>query len=239
MTDEMKHQTPVFTDELRVNLIESLASDSSVISAARVSTQGSLVEDAPEENFGFINFLMKNRHGSPFEHAIFKWRITAPIFVWREFMCHRMASYNEESGRHKQLDAVFYLPIFRPLSQEGKPGHYTMVNGTEEQRTQTLATLMTTCSQAYWGYEKLLDAGVAREVARMSLPLNIMSTAYVTMNSRGLMNFLSLRTKDSNSTYPSFPMWEIEQVARKMELNFEETMPLTHRSFVENGRVQP
>jgi thymidylate synthase (FAD) len=85
----------------------------------------------------------------------------------------------------------------------------------------------------------MLDAGVAREVARIVLPVNIYSSAYVTMNARALMNFLSLRTKSDDSTFPSFPQREIELVAELYEAEFAKLMPLTHAAFVANGRVAP
>jgi thymidylate synthase (FAD) len=85
----------------------------------------------------------------------------------------------------------------------------------------------------------MLDAGIAREVARIVLPLNLFSSMYVTMNARALMNFLSLRTKREDSHFPSFPQREIEMVAEKMETSFQELMPLTHAAFEKNGRVAP
>ena len=85
----------------------------------------------------------------------------------------------------------------------------------------------------------MLEAGVAREVARIVLPLTIYSSAYVTMNARALMNFLSLRTKREGSHFPSFPQREIEMVAEKYEDEFERLMPLTYAAFQANGRVAP
>lgn len=228
-----------FVDDVQVTLIDHMAADRMVIRAAKVSTQGAQVDDSPEGNYGFINFLIKNRHSSPFEHNSFTWRISAPIFVWREFMRHRVGvSYNEESGRYKQLDPVFYIPgEDRNLTQVGKPGHYVYEPGSSEQRSLTDMILKNTCITAYNGYLDLLDAGVAREVARMALPLNIVSTVYVTMNARSLMHFLSLRVKDETSLFPSYPMREIEMTAQKMEKDFSELMPLTHQAFVDNGRA--
>ena len=85
----------------------------------------------------------------------------------------------------------------------------------------------------------MLEAGVAREVARIVLPLTIYSSMYVTMNARSLMNFLSLRTKREGSHFPSFPQREIEMCAEKMEEHFAELMPLTYAAFNGNGRVAP
>jgi thymidylate synthase (FAD) len=85
----------------------------------------------------------------------------------------------------------------------------------------------------------MLQQGIAKEVAREILPLNIYSSAYVTMNARALMNFLSLRTKDENSHFPSYPQREIEMVAEQYEATFAELMPITHAAFIQNGRVAP
>jgi thymidylate synthase (FAD) len=85
----------------------------------------------------------------------------------------------------------------------------------------------------------MLGAGVAREVARGVLPVNIYSSAYVTMNARALMNFLSLRMSAEGSHFPSYPQREIEMVAEKYEQIFKEIMPLTYEAFVKNGRVSP
>jgi thymidylate synthase (FAD) len=85
----------------------------------------------------------------------------------------------------------------------------------------------------------MLDVGVAREVARMVLPVNIFSSCYVTMNARSLMAFLSLRTKREGSHFPSFPQREIEMVAEQYERRFAEAFPITHEAFCEHGRVAP
>jgi thymidylate synthase (FAD) len=222
-----------------VTLVDHMGDDLRLCQAARVSTQGADSYSSGESE-GLIKFLMENRHGSPFEHLLFTWMISAPIFVWREFMRHRIASYNEESGRYTQLKPVFYVPpAHRPLQQVGKPGHYEFVAGTEKQHAATVRELKASASYAYEGYEMLLERGVAKEVSRMLLPVNIFSTAYVTMNARGLMNFLSLRTKSDESTFKSFPQWEINQVANLMESDFEAVSPITHTAFHKAGRVAP
>lgn len=228
-----------FRTDVTVELIDSMASDKAVALAARVSTGGKANDD-PVRDGGLINYLMRDRHGSPFEHNAFTFYIEAPIFVFREFMRHRIASYNEESGRYKQLEPVFYIPNFdRALVQEGKPGAYTFVQGTSDQMSETRAAATSSASYAYQRYLNLLEEGVAREVARMVLPVNIYSSMYVTMNARSLMNFLSLRTIHPDSKVPSFPQREIEMVAEKMEVFFAEKMPYTYEAFNNNGRVSP
>jgi thymidylate synthase (FAD) len=227
-----------YRSDMTVELINSMASDDAVTLAARVSTGASSGDPAKEA--GLINYLMRDRHGSPFEHNSFTFYIEAPIFVFREFMRHRMASYNEESGRYKELAPVFYVPaIERPLVQVGKPGAYTFEDGTQQQYAAVLAGVMTATSAAYTAYQSMLATEVAREVARIVLPVNTYSSMYVTMNARALMNFLSLRTKREGTHFPSFPQREIEMVAEQMEEFFAEKMPLTYASFNKNGRVAP
>jgi thymidylate synthase (FAD) len=166
--------------------------------------------------------------------------VQAPIFVFREFMRHRIASYNEESGRYRELRPVFYVPgPDRNLVQVGKTGSYEFVPGTPEQTQLVDTEVRAVCQEAYDSYQRMLDAGVAREVARMVLPVTIYSSMYVTMNSRSLMNFLSLRTTREGTHFPSFPQREIEMVAEKMEQFWVDLMPLTAASFNANGRVAP
>lgn len=231
-----------FRSDMDVELIDVMGGDMRIVHAARVSTQGeaSEAETDPERIPGLINFLMKGRHGSPFEHGIMTFRVSAPIFVWREHHRHRIASYNEESGRYRQLNAVFYTPgPARNLTQIGKAGAYEFVPGTPEQQTLVTDEVRTACAQSYAAYERMLADGVAKEVARVVLPVNTYSTCYVTMNIRALMNFLSLRTKRDGSAFPSFPQREIEMVAEVYEQHFQEHFPLVYAAFQANGRVAP
>lgn len=233
-----------FRNDVTVELVKHAASDDSVLFAARVSTRGEThtedLDPTEARNIGLIRYLMRDRHGSPFEHNSMTFYVEAPIFVFREFMRHRIASYNEESGRYTQLKPVFYIPAdSRAIVQKGKPGHYTYVPGLHSQVLAVREGHMEVSRVAYSNYQYLLDLGVAREVARMSLPLNIFSSMYVTMNARALMNFLSLRTKREGSHFPSYPQREIEMVAEQMEEYFKKTMPITHAAFNASGRVAP
>ena len=238
-----------FRSDVSVELVRSSAHDSDVLFAARVSTQGEQTleasraaasdEDAARDK-GLINYLMRDRHGSPFEHNSMTFYVQAPIFVFREFMRHRIASYNEESARYRELRPVFYVPASdRNLIQVGKPGAYDFEPGTPEQIALTAEATKAAVTFAYEQYERMLAAGVAREVARGVLPVATYSSMYVTMNARSLMNFLSLRTKREGTHFPSFPQREIEMVAEKMEEAFATLMPLTYETFNANGRVAP
>jgi len=234
-----------FRSDVTVELVRSTANDRDVLFAARVSTQGEQSlegneADATDRDKGLINYLMRDRHGSPFEHNSMTFYVHAPIFVFREFMRHRIASYNEESGRYRELRPVFYVPgADRNLVQVGKTGSYEFTPGTPEQTQLVDTEVRAVCTEAYASYQRMLEAGVAREVARMVLPVTIYSSMYVTMNARSLMNFLSLRTMREGTHFPSFPQREIEMVAEKMEQFWVDLMPMTSASFNANGRVAP
>ncbi len=235
MTDKIELRS-----DFDVELSQISGSDQYICQAARVSTLGAESFDT-DESEGLINFLMKNRHGSPFEHGLFGFRINAPIFVWREFMRHRIGfSYNEQSGRYMELSPVFYVPpTDRALVQVGKPGAYEYVPGSSGQYLDARDAMVVAYERSWWSYKRMLSNGVAKEVARMCLPVSIYSAAYVTCNPRSMMAFLSLRTKVAESMFPSFPMWEINQVALQMEYHFIEKFPLTHSAFTKNRRVSP
>ena len=176
MSEATQYPDIVFRDDVTVELVKSSANDADVIWAARVSTAGenSLdeVNSDPARSAGLINYLARERHGSPFEHTSMTFFVSAPIFVFREFMRHRIASYNEESGRYRELSPVFYVPNKeRKLVQTGKTGHYVFVDGTSEQFEISVAAMKETYAVAYANYKKMLDAGIAREVARAVLPV--------------------------------------------------------------------
>lgn len=231
--------------DVTVELVKSAAADSDVLWAARVSTAGEQsleeLQKDPERSKGLINYLMRDRHGSPFEHNSMTFFISAPIFVFREFMRHRVGwSYNEESGRYRELQPVFYVPdASRKLVQEGRPGKYVFVEGTEAQHELTGRAMEDSYRRAYETYQEMLAAGVAREVARSVLPVGLYSSMYATCNARSLMHFLGLRTQHELAAVPSFPQREIEMVGEKMEEHWARLMPLTHAAFNKNGRVAP
>lgn len=230
--------------DVSVELIKHNAHDCDVMWAARVSTVG---EKSVDEYFseakekGLINFLMRDRHGSPFEHNSMTFLISAPIFVFREFMRHRIGwSYNEESGRYRELQPVFYVPgSDRKLVQKGKPGKYEFVAGPEGLHPLLSDTMAAAYRDAYEKYQLMLADGVAREIARAVLPVGLFSSMYATCNARSLMHFLGLRTTHEQAKVPSFPQREIEMVGEQMESKWAKLMPLTHAAFNSNGRVAP
>ena len=146
MSESSTHEEIIFRDDVSVELTKASASDADVIWAARVSTAGEQsideIGEDPARSAGLINYLARERHGSPFEHTSMTFFISAPIFVFREFMRHRIASYNEESGRYRELKPVFYIPnADRNLIQIGKTGAYEFVPGTTEQFQTTVEAM--------------------------------------------------------------------------------------------------
>lgn len=227
-----------FSSESTVKLIRSMASDDMVVQAAQVSSKGENNPDTVSSRL--ISALMRGRHGSPFEHTAFTFFVEAPIFVFREWHRHRISSFNEMSGRYTELIPKFYIPgSDRKMINYGtkmKPKFSYDRNGAGKEFCEDIKE---NCIEAWGIYETALSNGIANEVARMVLPLNIYSQMYWTVNARSLMNFLSLRVESDDSTYRSYPQYEIDQAARKVEIIFAHEMPETHVAFVNNGRVAP
>lgn len=162
---------------------------------------------------------------------------------WHNFLANDIVvhnSYNEESGRYRELQPVFYVPgEDRKLVQQGRPGKYEFVPGSEAQHEIMERSMQESYIQAYERYQEMLAAGVAREVARAVLPVGLFSSMYATCNARSLMHFLGLRTQHELAKVPSFPQREIEMVGERMEAEWMKLMPLTHAAFNANGRVAP
>lgn len=241
----MKGERIDILDHGAVILVDHMASDHKVVDAARVSTSNSYIDLAGEtseqldqlrKDRSLIGYLMRNGHGTPFEHAVFQFFVKAPIFVVREWQRHRMASYNEQSGRYTEFLPEFYVPdhVRRP-DPDNKQG---AVRGMREidlatgSANPTLWAIDSASDLAYQTYREMLVGGVAREMARMVLPLNLYTSFWFTVNARSLMNFLALRN------HPN-AQWEIQRYAQAIETIFDGVMPWTCDAFVSNGRVAP
>lgn len=236
----------IFKSGIDVSLVQAVGSDSSVIAAAKVSVDGAASFDIMdrEASSGLIRYLMKQRHGTPFEHASMTFFVRAPIFVWREWHRHRIGwSYNEESGRYKTLDPVFYLPDRdRPMMKvDGwKPGRPKFTRCESEETFANLCeSLRVNYRAAYQAYQFNLSLGIDPGLARDCLPVGIYSSCWVTCNPRSLMAFLSLRTHEPTAFAVSYPLWEIEMAARQLEAEFARVFPITYSAFQEFGRTAP
>ena len=212
-----------------VRLDDAMASDLSVVNSARVSF-GRRKEEMDESDEGLIRFLMRDKHGTPFEHNSFRFHIRAPIFVVREWMRHRIGSFNEFSMRYAKATDDFYVPEAEDVrTQVGKPGAYSFEPVEPELADETREAVY---EQAFATYERLVEQGVARELARSVMPVGAYTEFYWTVNARALMNFVSLRAHETAQR-------EIRRYAEAVETFLAEKMPVTHAAFVAGGRISP
>jgi thymidylate synthase (FAD) len=215
-----------------VRLDDAMASDLSVVNGARVSF-ARRKDDLDDADAGLIRFLMRDRHGTPFEHNAFRFHVRCPLFVAREWFRHRIGSFNEFSMRYARATDDFYVPAPEDVrTQVGKPGAYTFERVSPELAEATRDELTAVYDAAYAAYERLVDQGVARELARCVLPVGAYTEFYWTVNARALMNFVSLRAAETAQR-------EIRKFAEACEAFLAELMPVTYDAFLANGRVAP
>jgi thymidylate synthase (FAD) len=215
-----------------VRLDAAMADDLSVVNGARVSFARHKAE-MDDSDVGLIKFLMRDRHGTPFEHNAFRFHIRAPIFVAREWFRHRIGSFNEFSMRYARATDEFYVPAPEDVrTQVGKPGAYSFDPVSDDVAETTREELRQVYEAAYAAYERLVELGVARELARAALPVGAYTEFYWTINARALMNFLSLRNAETAQR-------EIRRYGEACERFFAERMPVTYEAFVAAGRVAP
>ena len=218
-------------DHGEIELLDVMGNDLSVVNAAKVSFAAQ-VSELDEASIGLINYLMKNKHATPFEHVIFKFRIKAPIFVTREWMRHRWSSFNEMSMRYHVPPVIdYYIPAYDKIrKQVGKPGAYSFeeINNTAT-KDIVYSIFQSLIAEADSAYHKLLELGIAKEIARCVLPVSQYTEFIWTVNARSLINFLSLRNEKS-------AQYEIQEFAKIIEYVFEKIMPITYKSYIESGR---
>jgi thymidylate synthase (FAD) len=231
MTEVLPDTVIPVLDKGFVALDGALASDLAVVNGARVSFNQES-DELGERDEGLIRFLIRERHGSPFEHGYFRFLVKAPLFVVREHHRHRAGhSYNEWSGRYSKMEPEFYVPD-NVRTQVGKPGAYRFEPVDEETREAARREIEENGERAFEAYERMLEQGVAKEVARAVLPLSTYTKYYWSCNPRSLMHFCGLRNHES-------AQFEIREFAAAAESFLERLMPVTHAAFVANDRVAP
>lgn len=215
-----------------VRLDNAAADDLSVVNSARVSF-AKRSEEMTDADVGLVSYLMRHKHGTPFEHNMFRFHVKAPIFVNREWFRHRIGSFNEESSRYSEMKPHFYVPALDDVrTQVGKPGAYRFESASPEVAILTKGMITNNNYDCYSRYRFLLGQGVAREVARDCLPVTTYSEFYWTLNARSLMHFLCLRNAPQ-------ALLEIRRYAEAVESIFAATMPVTHQAWVDSSRVAP
>lgn len=218
-------------DHGRVSLVDALGGDLDIVNAARVSFSA-YQSEMDQRAEGLINFLMKNKHATPFEHVTLKFYVKCPIFVAREWFRHRWSSFNEMSMRYYVPDELeFYVPDYEAVrKQVGKPGHYEFEQITDQSVITFVQDKMSDIyNLAEEAYYDLLEAGVAKEIARCVLPVGQYTEFIWTVNLRSLLNFIALRN-DSNAQQ------EIREFAAAVEEFAESVAPVALRSFRDNDR---
>ncbi len=207
-----------------VRLVDFMGGDQGVVDAARVSYGGK--SKGPEADRKLIAYLMKHKHESPFEHAVFKFHVKTPIFVMRQWIRHRIASYNEISARYTEVKDEFYLPA-RWRAQDPKNKQGSVAADALDDAALT-AKFSGQVDAALACYKDLLAAGVAREMARMVLPVNMYTEFYWTINARSLMNFVSLRA-DAHA------QWEIQRYGEATAGFLRAAMPWSYEAFLRHS----
>jgi thymidylate synthase (FAD) len=219
-----------------IRVIDYMGDDSAVVQAARVSYGAGTKK--VREDAGLINYLMRHRHTSPFEMCELKIHVKMPIFVARQFLRHRVASANEVSGRYSILDREFYMPVPEKLAAQAKTnrqGRGDMLSETEAERV--LEILRADAASAYTHYEEMLNEidgevvdperqGLARELARMNLPVSLYTQLYWKMDLHNLLHFLNLRA-DAHAQY------EIRVYAEALIEIVKQWVPLTYAAFMD------
>lgn len=204
-----------------VRLVDFMGGDNAVVEAARVSYGQASKGEAADRKL--IAYLLKNQHSTPFEHAVFKFHVSCPIFVMRQWIRHRTSSYNEISARYTEVKDEFYVPReWRAQDVKNRQGSLPSTGLDQEGLTKIYEAQIRAGAGVY---RDLLKAGVAREMARMVLPVSLYTQFYWTANARSLMNFLVLRA-DQHA------QWEIQQFAEALAASFRKKMPWTYDAFL-------
>ncbi|MDX9789597.1 MAG: FAD-dependent thymidylate synthase [Candidatus Kapaibacterium sp.] len=183
-----------------VRLVDIMGDDASIVQAARVS-YGKGTKSVSEDR-GLIRYLMRHKHTSPFEMVELKFHIKLPIFIARQWIRHRTASVNEYSGRYSEMKDEFYIPDpseFRTQSTVNKQGRSNEI--LPEDSINRISSVMENRNQAsYQEYLEMLDIGLAREIARINLPLSNYTEWYWKIDLHNLFHFLRLRI-DKHAQY--------------------------------------
>jgi len=203
-----------------IKLVDFIGGDLRCVQSARVSFDSQ--SKGEERDKKLIEYLIKHEHWTPFEHSVFQFHIKCPIFVARQWMRHRWGSYNEVSARYTEVKDEFYIPQkFRVQDTINKQGS---LESNKLDNENLLKEYENSINSSFKTYKYLIENGVAREMARMVIPVSQYTQYYWTVNSRSLLNFLKLRM-DEHAQY------EIREYAKKIAIIFEKLMPWTWEAF--------
>ena len=207
-----------------VRLVDYMGSDARIVQTARVSYgEGTktLREDA-----GLIDYLLRHEHTSPFEHVIFEFHAKMPIFVARQWIRHRTARLNEISGRYSVIKDEFYVPDSSSINFQNKDNKQgrAVDDVPDNLKDKVISILSKDQETVYKNYEEMIDDDIARELARINLPLSTYTEWYWQMDLKNMFHFLKLRM-DHHA------QWEIQEYGRAMAKIVKAVCPLAYESF--------
>ncbi len=205
-----------------VKLVDYMGDDNSIVQSARVSYgEGTKTKRNDEK---LINYLWKNKHTTPFEMCEIKLHIKAPIFVARQWFRHRTASYNEISARYSEMKDEFYLAELNQLCEQSDKNKQCRDEKLVEDGLYIKGLLEQAHKYTYMVYKELLKSGLARELARGILPVNLYTEFYFKINLKNLLHFLSLRNH-------SHAQYEIREYAIAIEEIIKILYPVTYEAY--------
>lgn len=225
--EELLDQEIRVLDKGFVRLVDYLGGDARIVQAARVS-YGAGTKTVREDR-GLIHYLMRNEHTSPFEQVILTFHCKMPIFVARQWVRHRTARLNEISGRYSVMQDEFYVPEpeqMRLQSEVNKQGRSDDPIPPEV-AAEMIARIADDQRALYKRYEEILAQGVARELARINLPLSLYTEWYWQIDLHNLFHFLRLRM-DEHAQY------EIRKYAEAMATCAKAVAPMAYEAFEEH-----
>lgn len=222
-----------YRTDMTVELLQTWGSDEFAANAARVSTGGTAVH--PDRLAGLIGYLMREEHYAPFEHLGATFRVEAPLFVLSQITRHRHLSFSVQSGRYTEFNPVFWVPnADRPLVNNGSSARPNLVHTDHSGylHARTSETLRNASASSLREYGRLLEEGVAKEVARSVLPQNLYTSFYVSGNLRAWLGVLHLR----NGSH-GYPQHEIVEVAKQIEAALAQSFPISYACWKERADV--
>jgi len=213
-------------DHGHVRVIDYMGDEAAIVQAARVSY--GLGTDTPAKDRALLRYLMRHRHTTPYEMAEVKLHVKMPIFVARQWIRHRTANINEVSGRYTELPREFYVPRKNQIakqSENNKQGRAEFL--TTAQSNEVQAALRHGAELAFADYEGFISIyDLAKELARINLPLSTYTEFYWKIDLHNLLHFLSLRA-DPHAQY------EIRAYAEVMLEMVHGWMPHVYEAFVD------
>ncbi len=206
-----------------IKIVDCMGNDDSIVNAARVSYGDGTKHVS--QNVSLIRYLMRHKHTSPFEMCEIKLHIKMPIFIARQWFRHRTANVNEYSGRYSKMVNEFYFPKVQNFGLQSlinKQGQENVLDGN--QAFDFVEKMKLTCQQSFNLYNDMIEKGVAREIARIILPINIYTEFYWKCDLHNLLNLIRLRSHKT-------AQFEIQEYSKALEMILEQWVPITYQAF--------